>query len=147
MQKFLLFLLLSFSAFTLQAQSGITDPIKIGKHNLTLQWISWDKPGKINIGAPDPDGWREVEGAQIGEGENQGAYLKVNGRLKQLSQAELIFEGTIETLVSHLSDGKPCVRDGTYHFKATGKRKYWRLQEMKECGEKGATDYVDIYFF
>lgn len=147
MQKFLLFFLLSFSAFALQAQSGITNPIKTGKHNLTLQWISWDKPGKIQIGAADEEGWRKVDGAQFGEGEIQDAYLKVNGRLRQLSQAELVFEGTIETLVSYINGGNPCVRDGTFHFKATGKRKYWRLQEMENCDEKGAVDYVDIYFF
>lgn len=147
MQKFILSFLLSCFAVGVQAQSGIANPIATGKHNLTLQWISWEKPGKIQIGAADEDGWRKVDGAQFGEGETQDAYLKVNGRLRQLSQAELVFEGTIETLVSYINDGKPCVRDGTFHFKSTGKRKYWRLQEMENCSEKGHVDYVDIYFF
>ena len=37
-----------------------------------------------------------------------------------------------------------CLRDGTYEFRVTGRRRYWRLQQMEACD--GLTDYVDIYF-
>jgi hypothetical protein len=37
------------------------------------------------------------------------------------------------------------MRQGDFTFKVTGKRKYWRMQEMDNpCDE--ATDYVDIYY-
>jgi hypothetical protein len=36
------------------------------------------------------------------------------------------------------------VRDGSYEFRITGRRRYWRLQQMEQCD--GLTDYVDIYF-
>jgi hypothetical protein len=58
---------------------------------------------------------------------------------------QFVFEGTITTTISHINGGKPCVRQGDFTFKITGKRKYWRMQEMDNpCDE--ATDYVDIYF-
>ena len=40
--------------------------------------------------------------------------------------------------------GRNCLRDGTYEFRITGRRRYWRLQQMEQCD--GLTDYVDIYF-
>ena len=40
--------------------------------------------------------------------------------------------------------GRRCERNGDFEFRATGKRKYWRLQQMEACG--GLTDYVDVYY-
>jgi hypothetical protein len=37
------------------------------------------------------------------------------------------------------------MRSGTFHFKATGKRRYWRMQEMDNPCDS-VTDYVDVYF-
>jgi len=130
------------SGIAAQAQSYT--PIHTGKHNLTLQWISWEKPGSIDVAAPGKDGYRVVKGQQWGKDKNE--YLKVNGKIKQTSQTELLFEGTIESQISYVNNGKPCHRKGTYHFKATGTRKYWRLQEMENCEGHKVTDYVDIYF-
>lgn len=46
--------------------------------------------------------------------------------------------------ISWNNNGAPCKRDGTMTFAITGKRKYWRLQEMQSpCDE--TTDYVDIF--
>ena len=47
--------------------------------------------------------------------------------------------------ISHINGGKPCAREGAMTFKITGKRRYWRLQEMNNPCD-GVTDYVDIFF-
>ena len=39
---------------------------------------------------------------------------------------------------------RECLRDGTYEFRATGTRRYWRLQNIEACD--GLADYVDIYY-
>ena len=36
------------------------------------------------------------------------------------------------------------MRDGTYEFRVTQRRRYWRLQDIEACD--GLADYVDIYF-
>jgi hypothetical protein len=47
--------------------------------------------------------------------------------------------------ISHINNGEPCERTGEMTFAITGKRKYWRMQEMKSPCDV-TTDYVDIYF-
>jgi hypothetical protein len=128
---------------TLKAQNSYP-PLKLGEHMLSLQWISWEKMGKIKIANADNEGWHIAQGLQNSD-ENQD-YLKVDGKIKQISPSELLFDGVIESRVSFVNSGEPCLRTGTFHFKATGKRKYWRLQEMENCEGNMVTDYVDIYF-
>ena len=53
------------------------------------------------------------------------------------------FRGRI-AIVDAPDRGRNCVRDGEYQFRVTGRRRYWRLQQMEQCD--GLTDYVDIYF-
>lgn len=115
-------------------------PTFAGKHDLTLQWISWDKPGSVIITTAD-DGWYTIKGGQT----NNEAYLRIDGKIKPLTERELEFEGKIEHNVHAAVDGKPCVRTGKQVFKATGTRQYWRLQNMLSC-DGTTTDYVDIYF-
>lgn len=119
-----------------------TYPTFPGRHALTLQWISWDKPGSVMI-KQHTDGWYTVEGGQNGE---NGNYLKIKGRIRPINDRELEFEGTIESSIDHINGGEPCIRTGTKYFKATGTRKYWRLQDMINCVGGNVTDYVDIYF-
>lgn len=111
-----------------------------GKHPLTLQWISWDKPGSVTI-IPAENGWYTITGKQ----ENKQNYLKINGRVKPLNAKELEFEGEIETRIESINNNEPCLKTGKKLFKATGDRKYWRLQDMINC-DGTTTDYVDIYF-
>lgn len=110
-----------------------------GKHLLTLQWISWDRPGSVII-KPLDGTWYSISGSQ----KEKGNYLIVEGKIRMINPRELEFEGKIEYSVDSNVDGEPCIRNGTQMFKATGNRKYWRLQNMVNCG--GLTDYVDIYF-
>lgn len=112
-----------------------------GKHDLTLHWISWERPGSVTITETE-DNWYSIQGSQT---DGKGNYLKINGRIKPITDRELEFDGKIETRVESINQGEPCIRLGSKLFKATGTRKYWRLQEMINC-DGGTTDYVDIYF-
>ena len=112
-----------------------------GKHALTLQWISWEEPGSVTI-IPAANGWYTITGRQA----KSEDYLRITGRIKPVNDRELEFEGEIETRVSHLNNGEPCLKTGKKMFKATGTRQYWRLQDMSNCESSSTLDYVDIYF-
>ena len=113
----------------------------LGKHLLTLQWISWDYFGTATV--TDKKGVLYLKGAQKGRGNTD--YVKVDGVITEINAKEFKFDGTVEMQISHNNGGAPCKREGEMTFAITGKRKYWRLQEMTNpCDE--VTDYVDIYF-
>jgi hypothetical protein len=65
--------------------------------------------------------------------------------ITSIDAKEFRFSGEIITQVSHINGGRPCSRDGEFTFKITGKRKYWRMQQMDNPCDP-VTDYVDIYF-
>ena len=113
----------------------------LGKHKLSLQWISWNYFGQANI--TNKRGVLYLKGEQK---QRRGSdYVKINGVITSIDAKEFKFDGTITMRISHIADGKPCERTGEMTFRITGKRKYWRLQEMDNpCDD--ATDYVDIYF-
>jgi|GEM_PF-604327 len=116
--------------------------LRIGEHALTLQWISWDHPGKVKIKPITANRYR-ITGKQTSR--KNGDYLSIDGVITPKSKRELVFEGTIKYLVSHNNNGEECVKKGKQVFRASGKRKYWRLQNMMNC-DGIVTDYVDIYF-
>lgn len=115
----------------------------LGKHKISLQWISWDYFGTATV--TNSRGVYRIKGEQKGRGAEKGAYLRIDGLIRSISAKEFIFDGTIETRVSHLNGGEPCKREGEMTFAITGKRKYWRLQQMQNPCD-AVTDYVDIYF-
>ncbi len=113
----------------------------LGKHKLSLQWISWDYFGTATV--TEKNGVLYLKGEQKSREGND--FVKVDGTITSVEAKSFTFTGTIITQVSHNNDGKPCTRAGEMTFAITGKRKYWRLQQMQSlCG--GETDYVDIYF-
>lgn len=112
----------------------------VGKHPLSLQWISWDYFGTVEISKVDANNYRCV-GQQLSK-EHPGDYLKLDGYISIVSELHLKFTGTIKTKIYHLNNGQEYVRQGTFDFKSTAGRKYWREQEMKG---PDACDYVDIY--
>lgn len=128
------------------------DKMMLGSHLFSLQWISWDRFGKVNITKGNDDRTYYVSGKQDGrtcsdeeKGRQNGDFVSINGTLTVVSKTKLIFNGTIITKVYHINNGQECVREGQFTFESTGGRKYWRLQEMtNQCD--GCTDYVDIYF-
>lgn len=113
----------------------------LGKHLFSLQWISWDHHGSATV--KNNKGSYELKGEQKGRGNTD--FLKIDGVITQIDAKQFTFSGVIETQVSHLNGGEACNREGEFTFKITGKRKYWRLQQMgNPCDD--VTDYVDIYF-
>lgn len=113
----------------------------LGRHKLSLQWISWDYFGAATI--TQRNGVFYLKGNQRQRGGTD--YLTVDGVITSIDAKEFSFSGKIIMQISHINGGKPCVRDGDFTFKITGKRKYWRMQEIDNpCDE--AADYVDIFF-
>lgn len=147
-QLFLLVMLavLSFSA-SAQEKTVVTDnaakAMLLGKHKMSLQWISWDYFGTANV--TQRAGVFYLKGEQNGRGENVGDYVKVDGTISRIDKTSFSFNGTILIKVSHNNGGAECKREGDMTFRITGKRKYWRLQEMTSPCED-VTDYVDIFF-
>ncbi|CAN5153826.1 hypothetical protein BH20ACI2_BH20ACI2_06100 [soil metagenome] len=113
----------------------------LGRHKLSLQWISWDYFGAATV--TNKAGVYYLKGEQKGRGNTD--FIKVEGSITRIDAKEFTFDGTIITRINHINGGQPCERNGEMTFRITGKRRYWRLQQMDNpCDE--ATDYVDIYF-
>ena len=113
----------------------------LGRHKISLQWISWDYFGKANV--TERKGVIFLKGRQ--DGRKSTDFVTVDGVIISVDDKEFAFKGKVVTQISHINGGKPCTRDGEMTFRITGKRKYWRMQEIDNpCDE--AADYVDIYF-
>jgi hypothetical protein len=113
----------------------------LGVHRFSLQWISWDYFGRAIV--TEKNGVLFIKGEQK---QRRGSdYVKIDGRVAEVSAKEFTFVGKIDMRVSHINQGKPCPREGELTFKITGSRKYWRMQEMDNPCDT-ATDYVDIFF-
>lgn len=119
----------------------------LGKHKLSLQWISWDYFGSATVSdkkcAAGKARCYRLVGQQKGKGNSD--HLKIDGMVLSIENKQFTFRGAIKTQVSHINGGKECVRSGDFTFRITGKRKYWRLMEMDNTCD-AVTDYVDIYF-
>jgi len=123
--------------------NSVKTNLRTGKHQITLQWIGWDKPGSAEIVAL-PNGTYSIQGIQNGVTETE--YLKIDGMLSPQSEALLNFQGKIQTRISYLNDGKECLREGNYTFKQIPGKEYWRLQEKTNCEGGQTPDYIDLYF-
>jgi len=142
-----IFLIIAFcvaSAFA-QNRTVVNDAkaknMLLGKHLLSLQWISWDYFGAATV--TDKKGVLHLKGLQKARGGSD--YVRLEGTITEINAKDFIFDGVIEMQINHINGGAPCKRTGEMTFAVTQKRKYWRLQQMNNpCDE--ATDYVDIYF-
>lgn len=113
----------------------------LGKHMCSLQWISWDYFGSVNITKQADGTLRCVGGQQSRENDD---YLKIDGSITIESADCLIFNGVIETKIYHINGGEPVIREGEQQFLRTGNRRYWRMQAMDNPADH-CVDYVDIY--
>jgi hypothetical protein len=140
----LFFVVLSSFGFT-QEKTVVNDAnaknMLLGKHRLSLQWISWDYFGTATV--TNKNGVLYLKGEQKQRGGKD--YLRVDGTITSIDKNEFTFNGVIDMLVSHNNNGEPCKREGEMTFAIKGKRKYWRLQEMDNPCDS-ITDYVDIFF-
>jgi hypothetical protein len=148
--KKIFFLLLILGSVTFAAAQERTDVnnraaanMLLGRHRLSLQWVSWDYFGVATV--TNRRGVYSIKGEQKGRGRGNTDFVKIDGRITSIDAKEFAFTGTIITQISHINGGKPCTRDGEFTFKITGKRRYWRLQQMDNPCDP-VTDYVDIYF-
>ena len=71
-------------------------------------------------------------------------FVTISGSFEAVDRV-LNFNGKTVLQVSYINGGKPCQLTGPAVFKASGARKYWRLQSMLNC-DGATTDYIDIYF-
>jgi lysozyme len=118
------------------------DKLLLGYHNFSLHWISWDYFGKVEFTKGKTDKNYLIKGAQ--KSKENDDYIEIEGLITPKNEKHLIFNGVINYKVYHLNNGKPCKREGTFNFKVSGNRKYWRLQEMGNPCDNVA-DYIDIY--
>ena len=125
------------------ARTIVTDPAALARlrrnGGITLQWISWDRRGQVQVS--EAGGRVHLSGSQRARG--GAGRLELDGDVVEIGTAGFTFRGHI-AIVDTPDPGRNCVRDGTYEFRITGRRRYWRLQQMEQCD--GLTDYVDIYF-
>lgn len=104
---------------------------------ISLQWLWSAQRGQLT--ATDENDLVRIEGTQA----NHEGTLKIKGDIVSIASDRFIFRGTI-LILDAPDKGRRCERNGEFEFRATGKRKYWRLQQMEACG--GLTDYVDVYY-
>jgi len=118
----------------------------IGEHNIKLQWLdkNQNNPHPMGTVIIDQDyelGVLTLVGSQI---KNDNEYVILDGVIEPISAMEFTFTDIITTRVSYINNDEDCVREGTFTFKKTKGRKYWRLQETTNCDD-GVADYIDIY--
>lgn len=114
----------------------------LGRHLFSLQWISWDHYGTATV--KNQNGLYRLNGEQKGRGESKDV-VQIDGLIYEINARDFRFSGRITTRVSHINGGEPCEREGEFTFKITGRRKYWRLQEMDSPCDN-VTDYIDVFF-
>lgn len=118
-------------------------PVRTGWHSFTIQWIEFNKsnPGKVNV-KKIADHEYSIEGEQRDPKTKE--YVTIKGTF--LDRGKILkFNGKIISKINTINAGQPCELNGLSIFKASGKRQYWRLQQMLNCDGQ-TTDYIDIYF-
>lgn len=134
-----------FVAGSAQQKTDLNDAkaakMLLGKHKISLQWISWDYFGIANV--TSKGGVYRLKGGQKGRGSTD--FVSVDGIITRIDAKEFKFDGKVVTQVTHINGGKPCERTGEMTFRITGTRKYWRMQQIDNPCD-GVADYVDIFF-
>jgi hypothetical protein len=141
MMKYLLIVVsLVFSALQNRAQ---TKPLRTGTHAFTIHWITFNKstPGKVYIKKIGQEEY-SIQGEQ--RDTRSGEYVTIKGTF--LHEGRILkFNGKIVSKINTINGGQPCELTGLSIFQASGKRQYWRLQQMLNCDGE-TTDYIDIFF-
>lgn len=115
----------------------------VGKHPLTLQWITFGNAKAGEVDVTEDGGLLAIRGEQ--RDPNTGNYVTIDGIIESADAKSFVFDGTIVVRLHDENEGKPCTRQGRMNFRISGKRKYWRLKENQSpCST--LTDYVDIFF-
>lgn len=139
------FLIPLFFTLTVFAQTAVNDKPAaaklLGTHPLSLQWVTFDTT-KGSVTIAETNGVYKLKGEQKGKDNNM---LSIDGEVTAINARDFSFKGKIVTRISHIAGGKDCLRDGTFQFRITGARQFWRMREQQNpCDE--AADYIDIFF-
>lgn len=129
-----------------KTKSNIQSPSDLsGKHGLTLQWIDWSNWGEVDFTPIDSNTY-SIKGSQVGNEQSScpGCSISIEGTVFQVDGETLKFKGKIESVVSHINNGEPCIKEGEFDFISTNGKRYWRCQSMISCDS--VVNYVDIYF-
>lgn len=94
-----------------------------GNSGVTLQWISWDERGRLEVS--EADGVVHLSGGQIAPGGR--GELEIEGDVIAIDSDSFTFRGRI-SIVNTPDLTRNCLRDGDYEFRITQNRRYWRLQ-------------------
>jgi hypothetical protein len=108
---------------------------------ITLQWISFDYAQRGHVIAQMNGGLLHLSGSQSAQ--HGRGRVTLDGDVLRINPRSFSFRGRI-VITDAPDPGRNCVREGIYEFRATGTRRYWRLQNFEACD--GLADYVDIYF-
>jgi hypothetical protein len=108
---------------------------------ITLQWISFHQLGRGHVTVTERNGLVHLRGSQT-QNDSVGR-VDLDGDVLAIGPRSFTFRGRI-SIENAPDPDRECLRDGTYEFRATGTRRYWRLQNIEACD--GLADYVDIYF-
>lgn len=108
---------------------------------VTLQWISFESPARGHVRLTNAGGYYRLRGEQASR--RGPGRLAIDGVVTEIGARSFRFRGRI-VITGAPDPERECVRDGEFDFLVTGRRRYWRLQQMEICD--GLTDYVDIYF-
>jgi hypothetical protein len=106
---------LAAAAFAQQktvVRSAKAKQMLIGRHKISLQWISWDYFGTANV--TERKGILYLKGRQ--DGRKSKDFVTVDGVITSIDEKEFAFKGKIVTQISHIFGGKPCTRDGEMTF-------------------------------
>lgn len=106
---------------------------------LTLQWISWDYRGNVDVRTHG--GSLYLTGLQVEKNGMGSVFL--DGKIVESGDDYFIFSGLIRISGAPDAD-RVCEMNNEWRFAITQNRKYYRLREFEWCD--GLTDYVDIYF-
>ena len=137
----LLALLLISTAPTVVEDASAKERL-LGAHVFNLQWID-NPPGRATV-EDKGDGELQLTAEQRNK---RGDFATIKGKVLKIAAKSFTVEGEIITRVHHMAGGKACARSGTWTFRITGGRKYWRLKEMvNPCEGDNTVDYLDIYF-
>jgi hypothetical protein len=135
--------IISFFVVVTLSSFAQVKPVRVGRHAFTIQYISFNKaePGSVLIKSIGENEY-SIEGEQRDKSKNE--YVTIKGTF--LASGRILkFNGKIVSRISYVNNGQPCESNGLVLFKASGKRKYWRLQSMLNC-DGVTTDYIDIFF-
>jgi hypothetical protein len=108
---------------------------------ITLHWIGFQSPARGHVIVSQRGRFVHLSGTHA---ERRGpGRLILDGDVLRIDPRSFTFVGRI-VITDTPDPGRNCVRAGTFEFRVTQRRRYWRMQNIEACD--GLADYVDIYF-